>query len=135
MSLPDSAEYWWDVKRNRSSGPNTFFHAKGLDCGHNHNVETAYIDDVTCYACKKIIAENPPDNMKPGPAPEAYYLRGKDRTRYFARKAFIEQHGHCSCGYDWAIRTNSKDRTQFLGCSNYPKCRKTKPYKENGKSI
>lgn len=29
------------------------------------------------------------------------------------------------CGSNLVIRTNSKDKKQFLGCSGYPKCKHT----------
>ena len=54
MSLPDGAEYWW---RNPQPPKHTFIHAKGLQCGHFHVVESKYIADIDCHACKKIIAE------------------------------------------------------------------------------
>lgn len=35
-------------------------------------------------------------------------------------------HGTCTCGGFFVIRTNRKDGNQFLGCSNYPRCKTTK---------
>lgn len=57
MSLPDTAEYWWDVKRKSSRMP--FVHIKGFDCGHFHVTESKKLKEVDCYACKKEIENNP----------------------------------------------------------------------------
>lgn len=125
MSLPDTAEYWWDVKSHFHT-PNMFRHAKNVKCGHNHNaMDTEYIGDVECRACLKIIKEEQ-IIMKEGKAPETYYLSNKEKKRYNARKRFNEQHGTCSCGSDWTIRKNKSTNQEFLGCSNYPICKNTK---------
>lgn len=36
--------------------------------------------------------------------------------------------GKCSCGGRYIKRQNRADRSFFLGCTRYPKCRNTKPY-------
>lgn len=128
MSLPDGAEYWF--KNPRAYLPNNFRHAKGVDCGHNHNSETEYFNDVDCRACRKTIEESRPDNLLDGEAPKYYYysktyakkMRKADREQ----KEFNDKYGVCDCGSDLVIRTNSKDKKNFLGCSSYPKCKKTK---------
>lgn len=126
MSLPDSAEYWWKNPRI----PNNLRHAKGVDCGHNHNCETEYIKDVECKACKKIISEKRPTHLFDGDAPKYYYYSKtyakKMRKADKEREEFNTKYGVCNCGCDWAIRTNKKDKTKFLGCSNFPTCKKTK---------
>lgn len=50
MSLPDGAEYWWDVKANHNK-KHVFMHKKGLDCGHFHVLETKKTKWVDCHAC------------------------------------------------------------------------------------
>ena len=53
MSLPDTAEYWRDVKT--VTNKHVFMHIKGKDCGHFHVAESKELDEIDCYACKKII--------------------------------------------------------------------------------
>ena len=53
MSLPDTAEYWQDVKRG--SNKHIFTHIKGKDCGHFHVAESKELDEIDCHSCKKII--------------------------------------------------------------------------------
>lgn len=36
----------------------------------------------------------------------------------------------CTCGATMVKRKNSKDGSQFYGCSAYPKCKHTKPLKK-----
>ena len=133
MSLSDTSEYWQDVKRSRGYSPNDFKHAKGVNCGHNHNVETEYFKDVDCHACKKIINENRPANLLDGDSPEFYYLSKnyakKMRRAKKEREEFNAKYGICDCGSDCKIRFNKITSQSFLGCSNYPKCIKTKPIK------
>lgn len=130
MSLSDTAEYWQDVKSYRGYFPNGFRHAKGLNCGHNHNVETEYFKDVDCHSCKKIINKNRPENLLDGDAPEFYYLSKtyakKMRRAKKEREEFNNENGICECGSDWKIRFNRIKNQHFLGCSDYPKCKKTK---------
>lgn len=57
MSLPDTAEYWGDVKKDTRSNKKVFSHAKGCECGHFHVYESRYITEVDCHACLKVIAE------------------------------------------------------------------------------
>ncbi len=56
MALPDTAEYWNDVKRQ--SNKKVFTHAKGLECGHYHVSESDELQYIDCYTCKKIIESN-----------------------------------------------------------------------------
>ncbi len=125
MSLPDTAEYWWDAHKNY--GGNMFRHAKGVECGHNHNImDTIYIEDVECRACIKIITEDKPEGLLLGKAPETYYMSHKEKKDRNKKKKFIEQYGICPCGCNWQIRKNKTSRQEFLGCVNYPKCKNTK---------
>lgn len=121
--MTDTAEYWQDVKTHRE--PNSFYHAKGVNCGHKHNIDTIYRDDVTCYACLNII-EIDNITMKEGKAPPTYYMTASARKRYNENKAFDAIHGTCSCGGRWTVRVNRLSKSSFLGCTNYPKCKKSK---------
>ena len=125
MAMTDTAEYWHDVKAHRPQ--NDFYHAKGLDCNHRHHVETEYLADVTCHACLRILKDDPNRvEMKDGNAPKYYYLTKAGAKRARKHDAFVEKHGKCSCGCNWVVRTNKSNGAEFLGCSNYPKCKGTK---------
>jgi ssDNA-binding Zn-finger/Zn-ribbon topoisomerase 1 len=125
MAMSDTAEYWFD--KNQIRIPNMFRHGNGIECGHNHNVmDTEYIDDVECYACKKLIQEGATNGMLEGKAPEMYYMSNSEKKRYKKQKRFIEENGKCNCGCNWTVRKNSKSGEEFLGCINYPKCKNTK---------
>ena|SRR5688572_3007005 len=39
----------------------------------------------------------------------------------------IQEYGKCNCGGFMVKRQNREDKSYFLGCSMYPKCKKTKP--------
>lgn len=128
MSLPDGAEYWW--KDHSFHQPNDFRHAINVECGHNHNTpDTPYIGDLECHACKKIVQETKPEWMIEGNAPEMFYMSIREKKAYRKRKAFNEKHGICDCGCDLQIRVNKKNGQEFLGCINYPTCKKTKSIK------
>lgn len=43
-----------------------------------------------------------------------------------AKVAKVE-HGLCTCGMPFVVRTNRKNGNEFLGCSGYPNCKETKP--------
>ena len=36
----------------------------------------------------------------------------------------------CDCGGLLVLRTNSITNTKFLGCNNFPKCKKSKSYRK-----
>ena len=50
----------------------------------------------------------------------------KYRKLIKAQQEFEELHGKCSCGNHWVIRVNSTTKLKFLGCSDYPNCKRTK---------
>ena len=112
MSLPDSAEYWWDVKNHRNKRP-SFIHIKGYDCGHFHVHETTKLMQVDCHACLKHI-ENIPEL----------------KQRIEQSKRAIEQYkfrfGKCECGSPMCERKNKSTGEMFLGCTQYPKCKLTR---------
>lgn len=107
MCLPDTAEYWWDVKgaSQRRKDKHVFTHKKGLECGHFHVYESKKIKQVDCHACIKILKEtihNYDEVMNPPPP-----------------------YGLCKCGGELRLKKNTKTKELFLGCSNFPKCRYT----------
>jgi len=110
MSLPDTAEYWWDVKGYNRSFKHTFTHIKGIECGRYHVAETDVISHIDCKNCKKILAEMP--EIK------------KDIEDKYEKRAF--PNGKCQCGGAFVERTNKSNGNKFFGCSKYPKCKKTK---------
>jgi ssDNA-binding Zn-finger/Zn-ribbon topoisomerase 1 len=125
MAMSDTAEYWFN--KNSFHMPNMFRHGKGIECGHNHNImDTEYIEDVDCYACKKLIQEGVTTGMLEGKAPEMYYMSNSEKKRYKKQKRFIEENGKCPCGCNWQIRKNRTNGQEFLGCTNYPTCKNTK---------
>lgn len=110
MSLPDSAEYWWDVKGYNSKPKHVFYHIKGVECGHYHVFETDEVLTIDCRACKKILSERP--DLK--------------KELEDAMEKRLSPYGKCSCGGTFRIRKNHSTKELFAGCSNYPKCRKSK---------
>jgi len=46
MSLPDTAEYWWDVKASQDRIKFVFTHIPGADCGHYHVREAKLLGDI-----------------------------------------------------------------------------------------
>jgi ssDNA-binding Zn-finger/Zn-ribbon topoisomerase 1 len=135
MCLSDTAEYWWREPRMPYTGRD-FKHNPNHKCSHYNpasgNVATTvYIGDINCYECIKNM-----DNditlkigLKKGNAPETFYMSIKGRKQYNAQKKFNEKYGLCSCGSIWRIRKNKSTGEQFLGCSSYPRCTKTKSLK------
>ncbi|MGC4130235.1 MAG: topoisomerase DNA-binding C4 zinc finger domain-containing protein [Bergeyella sp.] len=108
MSLPDSAEYWWDVKKPNFYNGKMWVHFNNSPCGHykpqTMNCDTSnYIDEVTCPACLKLLNSN--GNI--------YNLQNTNPKK-------------CECGSIMQVRINKKTSEKFLGCSNYPNCKKTR---------
>ncbi|MFN8296776.1 MAG: topoisomerase DNA-binding C4 zinc finger domain-containing protein [Chitinophagales bacterium] len=56
---------------------------------------------------------------------ESLLVSLKERTE---NAKCVAKYGYCSCGEEFVIRYNKVTQQQFLGCSNYPECRNTKPY-------
>ena len=123
--MTDTAEYWWDVKQNKSwVGRTTFYHIPNALCGHKHYHEAKKLGNVNCYACLELIKNGYQHNLE-----EGTYLTHSQRKRKAAenkQKLFNEKHGKCSCGSRWTIRKNKTSGQEFLGCSNYPNCKNTK---------
>jgi ssDNA-binding Zn-finger/Zn-ribbon topoisomerase 1 len=107
--MTDTAEYWWDVKGYNKKSSRVFNHIKGYDCGHFHVHETSKLLEVDCYACLRHI-ENTAELKQSKQAKEEYRFR----------------FGKCSCGSPMQIKKNRNTNQEFLGCSNYPKCKNTR---------
>lgn len=123
MGLPDSAEYWW-AGDNRPHYAGEIFYHIGEVCEHYRpqtgNVLTAkYLNDVNCHCCKKLIAENGNIyDLKEGISPMQQSAIDKYKNRF--------KHGKCSkCGQPMNLRKNKIQNKNFLGCSQYPKCKHT----------
>lgn len=116
MSLPDGAEYWWDMKGwNGNRKKKVFTHKNGLECGHFHVYESKKIREVDCYSCIKLLKETIPDYEKiMTTEPEPMY-------------------GRCSCGSARIKRINTKTKEEFLGCTHWPKCKITSKYQKPNK--
>lgn len=54
MTMPDSAEYWWDVKGyNRKPYKTSYIHLTGRPCNKKYGSETDHWQVVTCRKCRK----------------------------------------------------------------------------------
>lgn len=133
MSLSDTAEYWWDIKsRGYGYAGRDFKHIPNSTCGHikpytGNTSTTPYIGDINCFACIELLKNGyNREGLIEGNAPATYYMSIKERKRYNKQQAFNLQHGLCECGSIMQIRMNSKTKEEFLGCIQYPKCKKTK---------
>lgn len=148
-SLPDSAEYWWDVKKRRGPylGPD-YRHHPTFTCNHystltGNTKRTPYMEDITCRECRSAVAQGNMEGVLPGNAPEFYYLSKTQQKKERKRRAeqnSRQQHAEnrkkqlaasgllCSrCQSEMVKRTNGATGQQFLGCSKFPKCKYTKP--------
>ncbi len=120
MSLPDTAEYWNDVKRNYPYVGPDFYHIPNIDCGHRHLFEAKLLGDVNCYSCLKLIKEGVEHNLNEG---KTLTKKEKKYLRYIEEQEKL--YGRCSCGELRTIRVNKVKDIKFLGCTNYPKCKIT----------
>lgn len=106
MSLSDTAEYWADVKSHfRNRGNEMVFHDPGFICDNpkrEFHGMAEYIEDVNCYRCRRNFKAN--------------------GTQLPSMK--------CTCGKMMVFRINKTTKKEFLGCSNYPKCKNTKSISE-----
>lgn len=131
MSLPDTAEYWWNIERTKSWYGTMFFHIPNAPCGHRHNHLAKKLGNVNCYSCLELIKNGYEHGLEEG----IYLTHGerKQRKKDNAQKAFNEKHGLCPCGSIWCIRKNKATGIEFLGCLQYPNCKNTKNYVQNNK--
>mgnify|MGYP006373230459 CR=1 FL=1 len=126
MSLPDTAEYWWDVKSHRPYMGTQFYHIPNADCGHRHLNLAIKLGDVNCHSCLKLIESGFEHQLPEGKTD--FRSKGQRKRDKIAEKVKIEQEklGKCTCGCWRVKRTNKLSGNIFLGCSNYPKCKLTK---------
>ena len=123
MSLPDSAQYWDDIKKRSPYMGEIFFHI-GEMCSHykpeTGNILTSkYLNDINCYACKKLIKENGNIyGLIDGVSKREQKAIDKEKHKF--------RFGKCpKCENPLRKRMNKIQNVEFLGCSNYPKCNHT----------
>lgn len=120
MSLPDTAEYWNDVKRGYPYMGPDYFHVPGFKCGHRHLYEAKKLGDVNCRGCLKLVEQGHDPELPPGKT-----LSRSERKRLAHEKEQEKLHGRCECGSLRTVRLNRGTGEKFLGCLSYPGCRKT----------
>ncbi|MEJ5105544.1 topoisomerase DNA-binding C4 zinc finger domain-containing protein [Chryseobacterium sp. MYb328] len=124
MSLPDSTEYWWDVKGCQPYMGEIYVHISEI-CNHykpesGNTLTSKWLNDINCHACKKLIKNNGNIyGLKEGTSPTQQLKIDKESNKF--------KHGKCDkCGSPMSIRKNKMQNINFLGCCNYPKCKFTK---------
>lgn len=128
MCLSDTAEYWWDVKNRTPYQGRQFIHIPNSTCGHirietSNTVTSEYLNDINCFACLELIKQNGNIyGLKEGISKRQQSKIDKEKHRF--------RYGKCECGSPMTIRKNSKTGEEFLGCVNYPKCKKTKRFEK-----
>lgn len=127
MSLPDTAEYWWDIRSTKAyKGP--YVHIKAYDCGHHHKCETDNLFEVDCPACKKHILGDPVlvDRMN---LQELEFKAKHRRKAQIKWKRKYRDNPDCpNCGFVMLKRTNKTTGKPFWGCCQYPNCMSTKAF-------
>jgi len=125
MSLPDTAEYWWDIKNRPCRIPNkTMVHIPQSECRHFNSITgntriSKYLNDITCYECLSMLkASGNIYNLIEGTSPRQQSEIDKEKHRF--------RFGKCICGSPLCERINKSTQHKFLGCTNYPKCKNTK---------
>ncbi len=100
-----------------------FVHIPNSECGHirpwTGNIDTSeYINDINCFACLELIEKNGNIySLKEGISRREQSKIDKENHRF--------RFGKCECGSPLCERINSITKQKFLGCINYPKCKKT----------
>lgn len=125
--MSDTAEYWDDVKSNRHEYTGRkFYHIPNADCGHKHHFDAKKLGNVNCFACLELIKNGHVHGLEEG----TYYTQRERKiiAKENRQKEFDKKNGICLCGSQWVIRNNTVTGIEFLGCSNYPKCKNTKHY-------
>jgi hypothetical protein len=123
-------------------------HHPTFTCSHynvasGNTLRTPYLEDISCWECHGAIMEGHVEGVLLGNAPEFYYLSKTQQKK--AKKKRAEQNRYrqeaedrkkqlaaagrlCPrCEAEIVKRTNSATGQQFWGCSNYPRCKYTKP--------
>ena len=119
------AEYWFDARTPNSVYMGRhFIHIKDSKCGHFNpqtgNVDSSeYINDINCFACLKLIKEN-------GNIYELKEGISKLEQSKIDKEKYKFRFGKCDCGNPLCERINKLSKQKFLGCTDYPKCKKTK---------
>jgi hypothetical protein len=128
MSLPDTAEYWDDIKRSSGYTGPTYYHIPGYECGRKHWYEAKYIDQVNCTECKLALRNGYTHTLKSAEQHRADDERKKRKIlKKRIRKSIKDRPDNpvCSCGFAMIKRKNTKNGTEFYGCSNFPICKNT----------
>ena len=120
MSLPDTAEYWDDVKNGHTYMGTYYTHAPNVECGHKHPFEAKLLGDVTCPSCLYHIRKGAITNIPEG---KTLTKKEKKHLRYIEEREKL--YGRCSCGELRTIRVNKVKDIKFLGCVKYPECKVT----------
>jgi len=100
-----------------------FTHIPNSTCGHfkkeTGNVRSSeYLNDINCFACLELIEKHGNIyGLKDGVSKTEQSKIDKENHRF--------RFGKCECGNPLTQRINSRSKEIFLGCSNYPKCKKT----------
>ena len=122
--MTDTAEYWADVKSHKPYEGRQFYHIPGADCGHTHYHEAKKLGNVNCFSCLALIEQGYEHKLE-----EGIHLTRSERKwmdEEAKRIQFNKKYGKCTCGSAWSVRYNKATKQQFLGCSAYPKCKKSK---------
>lgn len=128
MCMSDEAEFWFSYNYPREGYMGRhFIHIKDSECGHFNkntgNVDSSeYLNDINCFACLKLIEQNGNIyGLKEGISKREQSKIDKEKHRF--------RFGKCECGSPLCERVNKQTKIKFLGCINYPKCKKTYPLK------
>lgn len=126
MCLSDTAEYWNDIKSSSNRYHPT--HASVARCHLSNGTVSNNPDDVDCWYCKKLMTDEVKAEML---KKHENNLRNRARSEKHKqeKKAKKLGQGICTCGKAMIKRQNSKDKTYFKGCTNYPICKHTEPIK------
>ena len=126
--MSDEAEFWFNYNSPKEVYMGRhFIHIKDSECGHfkknTGNVDSSeYLNDINCFACLKLIEQNGNIyGLKEGVSKREQSKIDKEKHRF--------HFGKCECGSPLCQRINTKSKEKFLGCINYPKCKKTYPLK------
>jgi hypothetical protein len=100
--MTDTAEYWWDVKRNYPyTGPN-YYHIPNFECGHRHLFVAKFVDEVNCHECKQALKNGFVHNLLSSEEHQKRIeQRKQDKLKNLKLKS-IHHHPNnpiCSCGF------------------------------------
>lgn len=128
-SLPDGAEYWWDVKSNNRHRYHPT-HATVNRCHLSNGDESNVVDDIDCHYCKGLMTPESLAEMENKEIEKQRRFQQSASAKRENRKhlALMKLKGNpiCVCGFPMTLRTNRTKGTQFYGCIDYPNCKLTK---------